>query len=234
MTVHLAEKAGTGGVLFLNTNERVLFWQAFNRVYAEALMPEGTLVVDVGGGSDPHPGAHIIVDKFIEDNRHRMGQHDFLGSTKLVKVNPAGEEEVSTIRFTVVCGDIMQLPFADKQVDFIIARHILEHVEDVQGAMAELSRVAKAGYIEMPTVSSEVLFPQGEIHRWTFTIEHGQLVAHSIVGYESPFKRMGHDLFANDKDFKKAWVDSYYHFHVCMIWKGQVTCEIGQSWERGF
>ena len=44
----------------------------------------------------------------------------------------------------------MNMPFDDKVFDYAICSHVLEHVERPDAVIAELSRVAKAGYIEVP------------------------------------------------------------------------------------
>ena len=43
------------------------------------------------------------------------------------------------------------LPFKDNEFDFVIASHVLEHVEDFKFFIKELERVSKKGYIELPT-----------------------------------------------------------------------------------
>ena len=47
----------------------------------------------------------------------------------------------------VVRGLISALPFADRQFDLVCAFDIVEHVEDGEGALAELSRVAAPGAV---------------------------------------------------------------------------------------
>ena len=44
-----------------------------------------------------------------------------------------------------------KLSFKDNEFDFVIASHVIEHVEDFQFFIKELERVAKKGYIELPT-----------------------------------------------------------------------------------
>lgn len=57
-----------------------------------------------------------------------------------------------------VRGDACHMPFGDKSFDFIIASHILEHVPDPDLFLKELSRVAKAGYIEVPTPLADNIY----------------------------------------------------------------------------
>ncbi len=42
-------------------------------------------------------------------------------------------------------------PFADDQFDFVVCSHVLEDVRDPLWVVSELSRVAKAGYTEVPS-----------------------------------------------------------------------------------
>ncbi|MDQ3569146.1 MAG: class I SAM-dependent methyltransferase [Actinomycetota bacterium] len=46
---------------------------------------------------------------------------------------------------TVVCGDVLRLPFPDRCFDRVIAAEVLEHVEADEPAMAELARVLRPG-----------------------------------------------------------------------------------------
>ncbi len=49
-------------------------------------------------------------------------------------------------------------PFADDQFDFAVCVTTLEDIRDPIGACRELSRVAKAGYVEVPTVEAELIY----------------------------------------------------------------------------
>ena len=60
-----------------------------------------------------------------------------------------------------------KLPFADKEFNFIIASHVLEHVEDIEYLIKELERVAHSGYIEVPTRLEDNLVDVNEkAHIW--------------------------------------------------------------------
>ena len=60
-----------------------------------------------------------------------------------------------------------QLPFDDDQFDFVIASHVLEHVEEYKFFISELERVSKKGYIELPTkLEDNLVFENKNDHIW--------------------------------------------------------------------
>ena len=60
-----------------------------------------------------------------------------------------------------------QLPFKDNEFDFVIASHVLEHVEDFKFFISELERVSKKGYIELPTkLEDNLVFENKKDHLW--------------------------------------------------------------------
>jgi len=64
------------------------------------------------------------------------------------------------------------LPFKDKEFDFVIASHVLEHVEDLGFFITELERVSKKGYIELPTMLGDnLVFENKSDHIWWFTFD---------------------------------------------------------------
>ena len=59
------------------------------------------------------------------------------------------------------------LPFKDNQFDFVIASHVMEHVEDLSFFIMELERVSKKGYIEVPTkLEDNLVFENKKDHLW--------------------------------------------------------------------
>ena len=44
-----------------------------------------------------------------------------------------------------------KLPFKNKEFDYVILSHVLEHVPNILEFTKEIERIAKAGYIELPT-----------------------------------------------------------------------------------
>jgi len=48
-----------------------------------------------------------------------------------------------------------KLPFKDNYFDYILARHVLEHVDDINKALSEIKRVTKSGAVIMIAVPHE-------------------------------------------------------------------------------
>ncbi len=60
-----------------------------------------------------------------------------------------------------------KLPFSDKEFNFVIASHVLEHVDNIEYFIKELERVANCGYIEVPTRLEDNLVDVNEkAHIW--------------------------------------------------------------------
>ncbi|MDC1095816.1 methyltransferase domain-containing protein [Pelagibacteraceae bacterium] len=68
-----------------------------------------------------------------------------------------------------------KLPFKDKEFDYVILSHVLEHVNDPFMLRAEIERVGKAGYIELPTkLCDNIIFvPKNDAlgHKWWFEFD---------------------------------------------------------------
>ena len=98
-------------------------------------------VLDIGCGYTAHNKATVICD--IQD------LSNFYKDKKFVKLN----ENV--------------LPFENKEFDFVIASHVIEHVKDVKFFIKELERVSTKGYIELPTILEDnLVFENKKDHLW--------------------------------------------------------------------
>lgn len=133
---------------------------------------QGDRVLEVGGGHNPHPRSNVVVDKFIDSNYHRHSDIKVLKHQEFLQAD--GEN----------------LPFADKEFDYVICNQVLEHVDDPAAFLNEQMRVAKRGYIETPSLVGEYLFPK-ESHRWLILDLYGKLV---IVDKESHWFRTRFDF----------------------------------------
>lgn len=117
--------------------------------------PETGLVLDVGGGDKPHPRADVVVDKYVVDNFER--------EVDLAFTKP------------LVVADGEELPFADGAFAYLIASHVLEHAIDPPRMAGEFSRVAAAGFVQLPTPTAELHFGW-PFHPWLVDREGDTLI----------------------------------------------------------
>ena len=62
-----------------------------------------------------------------------------------------------------------KLPFKDNEFDFVIASHVIEHVEDFQFFIKEIERISNQGYIELPTrLEDNLVIENLKDHIWWF------------------------------------------------------------------
>ena len=65
-----------------------------------------------------------------------------------------------------------KLPFKDKEFDFVIASHVIEHVNDFEFFIKELERISSKGYIELPSrLADNLVFENKKDHIWWFCFD---------------------------------------------------------------
>ena len=99
-------------------------------------------VLDIGCGYAPSKYANVICDTQNLENHYK--------DKKFVQLKDK------------------RLPFEDKKFDFVIASHVLEHVEDPEFFLNEIQRVSSfGGYIEVPTkLEDNLVFENKNDHVW--------------------------------------------------------------------
>lgn len=117
------------------------------------------LVLDVGSGDKPHWRADVLLDRYVgaEHGVQRSGR----AAARLPR--------------PLFDADAADMPFADRVFDYVVCSHLLEHVLDPGGVIDEMVRVARAGYIEVPRITSAKIadFPS---HLWWCDVVDGELV----------------------------------------------------------
>tara|TARA_B100001123_G_scaffold249684_1_gene278749 strand:+ start:447 stop:1061 length:615 start_codon:yes stop_codon:yes gene_type:complete len=111
-------------------------------------------ILDIGCGYRAHKNATIIAD--IKDFSNHYKNRKFVQ----IKEN--------------------KLPFKDKEFDFVISSHVIEHVNDFEFFIKELERVASKGYIELPSrLGDNLVFENRKDHIWWFNFDdvNNKLVA---------------------------------------------------------
>ena len=100
-------------------------------------------ILDIGCGYRAHKNASVIAD--IQDLSNLYENKNFIQITE------------------------KKLPFKDKEFDFVIASHVIEHVEDFEFFIKELERISSKGYIELPSrLGDNLVFENKNDHIWWF------------------------------------------------------------------
>jgi hypothetical protein len=139
-------------------------------------LADDALVLDVGGGARPLPRADWVIDLMPYGARGQLGwdgdpRHERFSAETWVRHD--------------IC-DREPWPFPDGRFAFAVCSHTLEDVRDPVWVCAELQRVARAGYIEVPSVVEELTY--GIQGPWVGWGHHRWLVLTSEDGVEFLFK----------------------------------------------
>ena len=162
------------------------------------------LVLDVGSGDKPHWRADVIVDKFPDDNRQRISGKILIDKRKIF-----------------INADVENLPFKDKSFDFVFCSHLLEHVGDLDKAIAEITRVGKRGYLEVPSAVLEILQPF-KTHLWLCNYD-GKTLIFTQKENQPDFQgkimaNFGQRCF-NLPSFQYLLARDFRFFFICLYWQ---------------
>ena len=114
-----------------------------NAIRIAAALPEGAKVLDVGGGAAPFPRATHVLDSLPFEKGSGQKQ-------KLLADAVPTRFTRDTWYQTDACAHRPR-PYPDKYFDYATCSHLLEDVRDPIWVCSEIQRVAKAGYIEVPS-----------------------------------------------------------------------------------
>ena len=149
----------------MNTTQDNFLIKRTSKKYIYTILSENPnwKILDIGCGYDANQYANTICD--ILDLSNHYKEKNFV---KLID---------------------KKLPFSDKEFDFVIASHVVEHVEDVSYFLNELSRVAKKGYIEVPTILEDnLVFENKKDHLWQLTFDdvNNKIIISNKIQYFEP------------------------------------------------
>lgn len=134
----------------------------------------------------------------------------------------------------VHCLDINQdaLPYADKSIDFIYCRHTLEDLYNPFWVCREMSRVAKAGYIETPSPVAECCRGvDGGSPRWRGYIHHRYLVWNDagVLTFLPKYPVLEYFDFEEDEDNMVAMLNSSpLYWNTYFFWKDSLDFRLLQ------
>lgn len=136
------------------------------------------IVLEVGPGHNPSYRSNVIVERFIDNDYHRCGE---------VKIYPHQE---------IINANGEDMPFKDKEFDYVICNQVLEHADDPEAFLIEQMRVAKRGYIETPSLLGEFLFPK-KSHKWVILEIDGKLILFEKDKMPGNYENNYGELFLN-------------------------------------
>ena len=114
-----------------------------------------------------------------------------------------------------------KLPFKDKEFDFVITSHVIEHVEDFEFFVKELERISSKGYIELPTrLADNLVFENRNDHIWWFKYNdvNNQIIASKRNQLIDPFITV-----SMGKLFEKVFRES---FTLELAWEDKIDYKI--------
>ena len=117
-----------------------------------------------------------------------------------------------------------RLPFEDNHFDFVIASHVLEHVEDYKFFINELERVSSKGYIELPTkLEDNLVFENKKAHIWQmeFDDDNSKLLISKKLQFIEPILTVSM-LQQFRKNFKSSLILELY-------WENKIDYNFVQS-----
>ena len=187
------------------------------------------VVLDVGGWARPFNRANYVMDQEPYATRGWYGL-------------PAqgGEREWFTAERWIqrdICGR-EPYPFADKALDFVICSHTLEDVRDPLWVCSEMVRIARAGYLEVPSRLAESSrgVESGQVgwthHRWlidvagsrvTFLMKYHRIHSHWRLSLPRRFLRR---LREEQKVQWLFWHDSFEFSEAALHGVGAIEAEL--------
>lgn len=172
-------------------------------------VPRDALVLEVGSGGSPYARANVLLDAYeVTRERHWA---------PLVADRPT------------VLGFVENLPFRDGAFDFVIASHVLEHSPDPERFIAELQRVARAGYIETPDAFMERVNPYHD-HRLEVTVRKNRLIIRKKSDWcVDPDLVELYEQRAKSRVAGETIPRHPFDFHVRYYWSDRIDHEILNS-----
>ena len=146
-------------------------------------------ILDIGCGYRAHKNANVIADVQDFSNYYKK--------KKFIQIKDK------------------HLPFNDKEFDFVIASHVIEHVEDFEFFIKELERISSRGYIELPSrLADNLVFENKNDHIWWFYYDDikNNLVASKKNQLIEPFvtvstAKLLEKIFRESLVIELAWED---------------------------
>jgi hypothetical protein len=181
------------------------------------------VVLDVGGWGRPFNRANYVIDLHPYETR---GRH-YLDAFGL---GPQGGPVECFTAESYIRRDLCDRtpwPFPDKSIDYCVCSHTLEDLRDPIWVCHEMVRIAKRGYIEMPSRvfeasrNREAGVPVGlSHHRW-----HVEIAGSHITFHPKNHEIHGHHSLSLPESYWKTVPEE--QMVTWLFWEGNFTCSEG-------
>ena len=177
-------------------------------------------VLEVGPGASPFPRSNIFLEKeFDADTAYKQ----------------RGLTDLKEFHQPVVYYQGDDFPFQDKEFDYIICSHVIEHVpdEDIHAFIKELERVSSSGYIEFPNIFYELINYQ-DVHLWYMWFRDGKILfLRKDVIKSNILLQIYREFFYSKAASLSHLFDEFkeFFFFGCE-WHGKIDYEICESIEQ--
>ncbi len=117
-----------------------------------------------------------------------------------------------------------KLPFKDKEFNFVIASHVLEHVEEIGFFISELERISIQGYIELPTILEDnLVFENKKDHVWSMKFDDtkNKLLINKRVQFIDPILSVS-SIKKLNKYFRESFI-------IEILWREKIDYEIVET-----
>lgn len=174
----------------------------------------------------PHPEVVAYVGSLVAAGARVLelgpGKVPFFKSTQFVDGYP-GEN-------TVVCNSQRDnLPFPDKSFDFVYSRHVMEDFPLPFKSMDEMSRVAKAGYIETPSPVAELCRGiDGGSPAWRGYIHHSWVAYDDggVLTFIRKWPIIELAQFSDENFFANVLRANRFAWNTYYPWEGEIRWQI--------
>ena len=194
----------------------------------------GDVVLDIGGWAHPFNRANYVMDQEAYDTRGYYNR-TFRRNNPLPPLGGTVEDfSADTWIQRDICSH-QPYPFRDKEIDYVICSHTLEDIRDPLWVCSEMVRIAKRGYVEVPSRLWETCrgFEPGIVglshHRWLIDFNGDEISFtmkfHSIHGHWrlSLPRRVAQGLNDEKSVSWLFWKDSFRFREVTLHGPAQVN-----------
>jgi len=184
-------------------------------------IPQHFNVLEIGPGGYPHPRSNVLLEKVFDSDEMALAQRGYASAHK------------SSQKTVYYEGG--RFPFRDKEFDYIICSHVMEHIpkDDLDLFISEMMRVGKQGFIEFPTVFYELINYQ-DVHLWLMNYKGGTmtLMDKSIFTSNHIHKIIREMFYGKDKYLAQVFTRYRDLFFHAFEWEGAIKYEVVKNYDQ--